>query len=127
MKLTPVLIVDAIEPCLPFWVDRLGFTVTVTVPHDDAIGFAILTKEGVELMYQTRASVAADAPATLDPSPGHSVSLFLEVSNLDEIERALAGVPFIMPRRTTFYGMHEIGVREPGGNAIIIAQSTQAP
>jgi uncharacterized glyoxalase superfamily protein PhnB len=127
MKLTPVLIVDAIEPCLPFWVDRLGFTVTVTVPHDDAIGFAILTKEGVELMYQTRASVAADAPATLDPVPGHSVSLFLEVSNLDEIERALAGVPFIMPRRTTFYGMHEIGVREPGGNAIIIAQSTQAP
>ena len=30
MKLTPVLIVDAIEPCLLFWVDRLGFTVTVT-------------------------------------------------------------------------------------------------
>jgi len=28
-KLTPNLIVDAIEPCLPFWVSRLGFEKTV--------------------------------------------------------------------------------------------------
>jgi uncharacterized glyoxalase superfamily protein PhnB len=121
MKLTPVLIVDAIEPCLPFWVDRLGFTVTVTVPHEDRAGFVILTKDGVEVMYQTRASVAADVPATLDPRGGHSVTLFVEVPDLDAIERALNGAPLIMPRRTTFYGLVEIGVREPGGTAIIFA------
>jgi len=28
-KLTPVLFVEAIEPCLPFWTERLGFTKTV--------------------------------------------------------------------------------------------------
>jgi hypothetical protein len=28
----------------------------------------------------------------------------------------------IVPRRKTFYGMDEIGVREPGGNAVIFAQ-----
>jgi glyoxalase/bleomycin resistance protein/dioxygenase superfamily protein len=122
MKLTPVLIVDAIEPCLPFWVDRLGFAVTVSVPLEERLGFVILVRDGAELMYQTRASVAADAPATLDPYPGHSVGLFVEVPNLDDVERALNGVPLILPRRTTFYGMHEIGVREPGGNAVIFAQ-----
>ena len=122
MKITPVLIVDAIERCLPFWVDRLGFAMTVTVPHANAIGFAILEKDGVELMYQTRASVAEDAPATLDARPGHSVGLFIEVPNLDDIERALDGVPLILRRRTTFYGMHEVGVREPGGTAVIFAQ-----
>src|ERR1700739_484487 len=125
MKLTPVLIVNAIEPCLPFWVDRLGFTVTVTVPHEDRAGFAILVKDGVELMYQTRASIAADVPATLDPRGGHSVNLFLEVPNLDDVEHALGGVPLILPRRTTFYGMHEIGVREPGGHAVIFAQNAK--
>jgi hypothetical protein len=31
-KLSPVLIVDAIEPCLPFWTDRLGFAKVVEVP-----------------------------------------------------------------------------------------------
>jgi hypothetical protein len=27
-----------------------------------------------------------------------------------------------MARRTTFYGMHEIGVREPGGHFVVFAQ-----
>ena len=26
-QLTPVMVVDAVEPCLKFWVDRLGFVV----------------------------------------------------------------------------------------------------
>lgn len=124
MKLTPVLIVDAIEPCLPFWVDRLGFAVTVTVPHDDRIGFVILAKDGIELMYQTRASVADDVPGVLDPRGGHSVGLFVEVPDLAAVERALNGVPLIVPKRTTFYGTQEIGVREPGGAAVIFAQPT---
>jgi hypothetical protein len=121
MKLTPVLIVDAIEPCLPFWVDRLGFTVTVTVPHEDRTGFVILMKDGVEVMYQTRASIAADAAGVLNPRGGDCVALYVEVSDLDAVERALDGVPLLMPRRTTFYGMAEIGVREPGGTAITFA------
>jgi hypothetical protein len=33
-KLTPILTVEAIEPSLPFWVDALGFTKTVDVPHE---------------------------------------------------------------------------------------------
>lgn len=33
-KLSPVLIiVDAIEPCLPFWMERLGFAKVVEVPE----------------------------------------------------------------------------------------------
>jgi len=60
-KLTPVLYVDAIEPCLPFWVDRLGFSKTVEVPHENAIGFVILARDGLELMYQTWA-IALGSP-----------------------------------------------------------------
>ena len=41
-KLTPILTVESIEPCLPFWMDALGFTKTVEVPHGDALGFVIL-------------------------------------------------------------------------------------
>jgi catechol 2,3-dioxygenase-like lactoylglutathione lyase family enzyme len=122
MKLTPVLIVDAIEPCLAFWVDRLGFQATVTVPHGDGIGFVILVQDKAELMYQTRASVADDAPETLDPRGGHSAGLFIEVPDLAAIERALDGVPLVLPRRTTFYGMDEIGVHAPGGHVVVFAQ-----
>jgi uncharacterized glyoxalase superfamily protein PhnB len=120
-KLTPVLVVDRIEPCLPFWVDRLGFNQTVTVPEGDAIGFVILEKDGVEVMYQSRASVAHDVPA-LAGMKGDGISLFIEVGDIDAVERALEGVERVIPRRRTFYGMEEIGVREPGGYTITFAQ-----
>src|SRR5438105_3742541 len=58
-KLTPNLIVDDIEACLPFWTS-LGFTKTVEVPDGDRLGFVILVNAPVELMLQTRASVAKD-------------------------------------------------------------------
>ena len=56
-KLTPVIMVDAIEPCIPFW-ERLGFAKTAEVPEGDRLGFVILVKDSVEVMYQTHESVA---------------------------------------------------------------------
>ena len=117
-KLTPVIFVDAIEPCLPFWTDRLGFDVTVTVPHGDELGFAILQKGGVELMYQTHASLADDLPALGDDVRGSTTRLFIEVDDVDEVERALKGVEVLVPRRQTFYGMDEIFVRGPCGSVL---------
>jgi hypothetical protein len=35
-------------------------------------------------------------------------------------------VTLVLPRRTTFYGMDEIGVREPAGHIVMFAQKTEA-
>jgi hypothetical protein len=121
-KLTPVIVVDEIESCLAFWVDRLGFEKTVEVPEGSRLGFVMLRKDGVEVMYQSRESVEKDVPAVLPERRGHSIALFVEVSDVAAVERALEGLEVIVPRRRTFYGMDEIGVREPGGNAVIFAQ-----
>ena len=122
-KLTPVLYVDAIEPCLPFWVDRLGFTKTVEVPHENAIGFVILARDGLELMYQTWASAAADLAGATQRTQGRSAALYIEVANLDQVERALHGADIVHPRRKAFYGATEIFVREPGGHVVGFAQT----
>lgn len=118
-KISPVLMVEAIEPCVPFW-ERLGFAKTAEVPEGDKLGFIILEKDGLEVMYQTRASVAGDLPA-LAASPMGGTFLFLEITDLDAVIAALGKTPHLFPRRKTFYGMEEIGVREPGGNAITFA------
>jgi hypothetical protein len=119
-KLTPILTVEAIEPSLPFWVDALGFTKTVEVPHEGALGFAILEKDGYEVMLQTVASIQADVPAVAPPAGGSI--LFLEIEDLAAIQRAVADYELLVPRRTTFYGADEIFVREPGGNVVGFAQ-----
>jgi hypothetical protein len=121
-KLTPVLMVEAIEPCLPLWIDRLGWTKTVEVPEGDKLGFVILAKDGVEVMYQTWVSVEKDVGNAIKRAVGTSVGLFIEVSDLNEIEKQLKGVPVVVPRRRTFYGMDEIGVAEAGGHTVLFAQ-----
>ncbi len=118
-SLTPILLVDAIEPCLDFWM-RLGFEVMVQVPEGDAIGFVILKNGPVEVMYQTRASVAKDIPSMTE-FPSSSI-LYIHVTNLDEIISAVAGAPVLISKRTTFYGATEYAVREPGGSAVSFSE-----
>lgn len=120
-KLTPILYVEAIEPVLSFWTERLGFERTTEVPEGDRLGFVILAKDGVEVMYQTRASVEGDVPSLADTPMGGSI-LFVQVASLDAVERALAGVEPVVPRRKTFYGADEIFVREPAGNIVGFAE-----
>ena len=73
-SLTPVLIVEAVEPCAQFWIDKLGFTKPTEVPGDDGkLVFVILQKDGVEIMIASILACAG-AGATLrdDPRVGAS-------------------------------------------------------
>jgi uncharacterized glyoxalase superfamily protein PhnB len=122
-QLTPVLIVDTVEPCIRFWVDRLGFAMNNEVPGPDGkLIFASVQLGAVEIMYQTRASVVEETPGVARDLMGHSVALFITVEDLDQVERSLKGAPVIKPRHTTFYGSTEIYVKEPGGNTVGFAQ-----
>ena len=121
-KLTPVLFVQRIEPVLPLWVDKLGFTKTIEVPEGDHLGFVILQKGNVEVMYQTYASVDKDMPAVAQDVRKGPTFLYLEVENLDALKPALSPASVYMPERTTFYGAREIGVRDPAGHFITFAE-----
>ncbi|CAA9343091.1 MAG: hypothetical protein AVDCRST_MAG68-3143 [uncultured Gemmatimonadetes bacterium] len=121
-KVTPILYVERIEPAIPFWVDRLGYTRTAEVPHGDHLGFLILEKDGTEIMYQTRGSVLDDLPAVADGLAMGGSILFIEVDDLAAVERAMEGVEMVVPRRRTPYGAEEIFVREPAGNVVGFAQ-----
>jgi uncharacterized glyoxalase superfamily protein PhnB len=121
-SLAPVLIVDAVEPCLPFWTEQLGFAKDAEVPGPNgSLVFAIVKKNGVEIMYQTKASVVADSPEQAGDLEGHSTALFITVpsmADLDVAEAKLQGAPVVKPRHQTFYGATEFYVREPGGHVV---------
>jgi uncharacterized glyoxalase superfamily protein PhnB len=121
-KITPVLLVDEVEPCIHFWVDRLGFEKTIEVPEGNKIGFVTLQKGSIELMYQSYSSVEKDDPNRAESIRKGPTFLYVEVGNLDETIAAIKGAPVIMPVRTTFYGAKEIGVKDPGGHIITFAQ-----
>lgn len=127
-KITPVLFAAEIEPCVKFWVERFGFEKTVEVPEGNKLGFAIVQKDGVELMYQSFASVDKDAPASTAQAVRKGPTfLYVEVENLDSVIGALKGAEVVMPVRTTFYGSREIGVTDPAGHYVTFAQMNVAP
>ena len=124
MKITPVLIVKEIEASLHFWVDRMGFQKTVEVPEEDHLGFVILVNGGTELMLQTISSVSKDEPQFASKAGANTAALFIEVDDFADAVKRLSDYPVAMDERTTFYGMREIGVFEPGGHIVIFAAKT---
>lgn len=130
-KLTPIWVVDEIEPCLDFWVNRFGFAMSVSVPEGEKLGFAILTRDNAEIMYQTRDSLRKDIPnLAAHPLEGSAIA-YIELESLDEILAKLDGLEVALPLRQTFYGAHEIGVWGPSDRLIIfaapVASATVAP
>ncbi len=117
-SLTPNLIVDSIEACLPFW-ERLGFQRGATVPDGDRLGFVILQHGTIELMLQSRASMRADVPEAAEGP--YRTALYIGVDDLGPIREALGDTERVVPERTTFYGAREIIVRDPAGNLVAFA------
>jgi uncharacterized glyoxalase superfamily protein PhnB len=121
-KVTPILTVDTIEPCLPFWTEHLGFQVTMAVPEEGPKAFAILVRDGFEIMYQTQASLAEDLGANF---PLQGSIIYIEVDAVEPIAAAVPADSVAVPLRTTWYGATEIFVREPGGNVIGFAKQKE--
>jgi len=126
-KITPVLFVEDVDPCVRFWVDRFGFDKTAEVPDGDHLAFAMLQKGNVELMYQSFASADKDIAAVSQMVRKGPTFLYVEVDNLDETINAVKDVEVVMPKRKTFYGSTEIGIKDPAGHFVTFAEFAPPP
>jgi uncharacterized glyoxalase superfamily protein PhnB len=125
-KITPILFAQEIEPCIQFWTERMGFQKTVEVPDGEKIGFALLEKDGLELMYQSYASVEKDNPVTAEAVKKGPTFLYIDVDDLSHALAAVGNAELVMPERSTFYGAREFGIKDPVGHYIIFAQQGAA-
>ncbi len=126
-KITPLLFAEEIEPCIQFWTERIGFQKTIEVPEGNKIGFVLLEKNGLELMYQSFASVDKDNAAIGAEVRRGPSFLYIEVADIDAALAAIKGAEIVMSMRTTFYQAKEFGVKDPVGHYLIFAQQGAAP
>jgi hypothetical protein len=118
---TPVLFVDRVEPTRDFF-KRVGCEVTVEVPDGDRVGFAMLVKDGVQLMVETRGN-SNEAPALQALTrQSRRAGVFIEVDDLAAVIAALEGSTVVVERHTTFYNSDELSYEEPGGNLVTFAK-----
>lgn len=122
-SLSPILPVEAIEPCLSFWTEKLGFNEVAKVPDDGPLAFAMLSSGPVTVMYQTHASIAEADPA-LAKRPLGNAALYIKVDDVKSIVDAVGDSAEVLAEpHESFYGMLEVTFREPGGHVITFAQS----
>jgi hypothetical protein len=118
-KLTTLLVVDSIEPCLPSW-EKLGYAVVARVPEQGVLDFVMLHGNPGELMLQTRKSMAADLPAIAEKRP--TFALYADVASLTAAKRALPDAKVHVSERKTFYGAKEAWLELEGGIFLGLAE-----
>jgi hypothetical protein len=123
-RATPVLFVDRVEPTRDFF-KRVGFEVTVEIPEGPAVGFALLAKEGVQVMVETRGNANEPPPIQFLSRDSRRAFVFVEVDDLDAVDAALDGEIVTVDRHKTFYGSEEITYEEPGGSLVTFAKFTR--
>lgn len=118
---TPVLFVDRVEPTRDFFT-RVGFAVAFDVPEGDHVGFAMMTRDGANVMIETRGN--ANEPPALQKLSRESrrAVIFVEVDDLDAVIAALKGAKIAVQRHLTFYKADELTFEEPGGNLVTFAK-----
>lgn len=122
-KLTPNLIVSDVERSLTFYRDVLGFTPTATVPDAAPFVFAIVQSGTVEIFLNAPEPAVAEYPAFKDRPIGGTLTLFIEVADIERVHESLQGkVSIVMPLEHKWYGVTEFAFTDPDGYIITIAQ-----
>jgi uncharacterized glyoxalase superfamily protein PhnB len=122
-KLTPNLIVSNVEQSMAFYRDVLGFTIQMTVPEQPPYVFAIATAGNVELFFNAPEAAYAEYPAFKQTPIGGTLTLFFEVSDIDNAYATLSPkVRVVMPLEKKWYGMTEFAFVDPDGYVITYAE-----
>jgi uncharacterized glyoxalase superfamily protein PhnB len=124
-ELTPNILVEDMAATLAFYQEVLGFGLVMSVPDSAPFNWAMLKRDEVVLMFQTRASLAEEIPLFASQMLGGGLTFYINVTDIQGLHQTLAGrVEVVMPMKTTFYGAQEFGIRDPNGFVLVFAQST---
>jgi len=122
-KLTPNLIVSNVERSIAFYRDVLGFTVAFTVPDASPLVFASVQSGPIEIFLNAPEPAVAEYPAFKDQPIGGTLTLFIEIVNIQTAHDALKDrVRIVMPLEKKWYGVTEFAFADPDGYLITFAE-----
>ena len=125
-KLTPNLMVKDVNKTIEFYETMLDFKMVISVPDTGSYDFAILSKDGIELMIQKRESFVSEIPQMCDSIIGGSFSLYIDVDDIDAIYKKVKGTCEILSdMHDTFYGTKEFSCKEINGYILTFSESVE--
>jgi len=134
-KITTNLIVPSVNDSLDFYERILGFSLVMGVPvgsqeivtsrnEGTPLAFAIIKRDDVELMLQSRQSLSQELPAFKQQPSGGSVTLYFRVADVHGLYESIRRKAKILKDlHTTFYGTEEFYILDSSGYVLTFAGS----
>jgi len=121
-RMTPNLMVEDVNKTIDFYKTLLDFEVVATKPDTGIPEFAILSKDGVELMIQKRESFIGEMPHLCNNAIGGTFALYIDVEDLNQVyERAKKSCEILHEPHDTFYGSKEFICKDINGYTLTFA------
>jgi uncharacterized glyoxalase superfamily protein PhnB len=136
-KLTTNMMVEDVSRTVDFYSEVLGFELVIGVPENSqeivttmqkgqALGFAIMKCGNIDMMFQTKQSLAKEVPEFSSMDIGGSLTFYIEVQDVRGLYAKLKDkVTIVKDMQTTFYGMQEFYIRDCNGYILTFAERIQ--
>lgn len=123
-KLTPNIMVEDVNRTIDFYKNFLGFELLVSVPEEGQFAWAMLKRDEVEMMFQSRTSLGEEIPALQQKDIGGSLTFYIEVDDVKELyERLRGSVTIVQDMHQTFYGAQEFAIQDCNGFILSFSQT----
>lgn len=117
------MMVEDVNETITFYRDILGFDLVMTVPDSGRFDWALVRRGEVEVMFQTRASLAEDLPQFKERPIGGALTLYIDMQDIDALYEHVHGrVDVVKDLETTFHGTREFTIQDPNGFALTFAE-----
>lgn len=126
-SLTPNLMVNDVEETVEYYTDILGFTLLMTVPETGKLDWAMVKRNDVVLMFQTKKSLASDLPRMAGEKPGGGTTFYIKVDRITEIHEELFDneVEIISDLESTFYNTIEFSIVDVNGYVLTFSEEQE--
>jgi len=116
--------VENVDESIAFYQDVLGFSVVDSVPSEKGgLQFAIMQKEGFQIMLQEKSSMISEYPNMDTPKVQPSVTIYIEVDDFDSVYHDIKGKHKILcDIHETFYGAKEFAIVDNSGYVLTFAK-----
>jgi len=124
--ITPNLMVENIDDTIAFYEDVLGFTLLRTVPEKGELDWAMMKRNEVIIMFQTKRSLASEIPALQSRKPGSGTTLYIKMKGVQKMFENIEGkAEVVADLEHTFYDTKEFSIMDLNGYVITFAEELE--
>ena len=121
--ITANLMVKSVNETLDFY-QKLGFEVQATVPEKGNFNWAMVKRDNVKLMFQTRKNLIEELPMLESRPIVGGLTFYILVENVKAFKASLpSDIKIIKDLYVTFYGAKEIIIQDCNGYILYFAEN----